>query len=88
MVQRGTIVLDLKLIREQPELVAERLATRHGEVNVQPVLDLDEQVRSLEKQRSRLQAESNDIGKQVGATSALRRCGKPLWQTCGNGGKN
>lgn len=66
MVQRGTIVLDLKLIREQPELVAERLATRHGEVNVQPVLDLDEQVRSLEKQRSRLQAESNDIGKQVG----------------------
>ncbi|WP_247216916.1 serine--tRNA ligase [Synechococcus sp. C9] len=59
-------MLDLKLIREQPELVAERLATRHGEVNVQPVLDLDEQVRSLEKQRSRLQAESNDIGKQVG----------------------
>jgi len=59
-------VLDLKLIREQPELVAERLATRHGEVNVQSVLDLDEQVRSLEKQRSRLQAESNDIGKQVG----------------------
>ncbi len=59
-------MLDLKLIREQPELVAERLATRHGEIDLQPVLDLDEQVRSLEKQRSRLQAESNDIGKQVG----------------------
>ena len=59
-------MLDLKLIREQPLQVAERLATRHGEVDLQPVLDLDEQVRSLEKQRSRLQAESNDIGKQVG----------------------
>lgn len=59
-------MLDLKLIREQPLQVAERLATRQGEVDLQPVLDLDEQVRSLEKQRSRLQAESNDIGKQVG----------------------
>ncbi|WAS04897.1 serine--tRNA ligase [Gloeomargaritales cyanobacterium VI4D9] len=59
-------MLDLKLIREQPLQVAERLATRHGEVDLQPILDLDEQVRSLEKQRSRLQAESNDIGKQVG----------------------
>jgi len=83
-------VLDLKLIREQPLQVAERLATRHGEVDLQPVLDLDEQVRSLEKQRSRLQAESNDIGKQVGqllrsggaeiAVADLRQRGQELKQ--------
>lgn len=83
-------MLDLKLIREQPLQVAERLATRHGEVDLQPVLDLDEQVRSLEKQRSRLQAESNDIGKQVGqllrsggaeiAVADLRQRGQELKQ--------
>lgn len=59
-------MLDLKLIREQPTQVAERLATRPGDVDLQPLLALDERVRSLEKQRSLLQAESNDIGKQAG----------------------
>ena len=88
----GTIsVLDLKLIREQPEQVAARLATRNGDVDVQPLLAVDAQVRALAKQRSQLQAESNNIGKQVGqllragateeVLAPLRQRGQELKQT-------
>ena len=59
-------MLDLKLIRENPDLVREKLATRNGRYDIQPLLQLDEQRRSLEQERSRLQARGNEIGKLVG----------------------
>ena len=59
-------MLDLKLIREKPEFVQERLNRRSGTYAVQPVLELDEQRRRLEVERSQLQARSNEIGKLVG----------------------
>lgn len=59
-------MLDLKLIRENPDLVREKLATRNGSYDIQPLLQLDEQRRSLEQERSRLQARGNEIGKLVG----------------------
>jgi seryl-tRNA synthetase len=59
-------VLDLKLIRENPEFVQERLDRRSGQYNIQPILQLDEQRRKLEVERSQLQARSNEIGKLVG----------------------
>lgn len=84
-------MLDLKFIREQPDQVAQRLATRQGDVDLHPILNLDEQVRALEKQRSQLQAESNDIGKQVGqlmrsggdeaTLETLRQRGQEIKQT-------
>ncbi len=59
-------MLDLKLIRENPDLVRDKLATRNGSYDIQPLLQLDEQRRSLEQERSQLQARSNEIGKLVG----------------------
>jgi len=59
-------VLDLKLIRENPDFVRERLNTRNGSYDIQPLLQLDEQRRSLEQSRSQLQTRSNEIGKLVG----------------------
>ncbi len=60
-------MLDIKLIRSNPELVQERLNTRKaGEYDIQPILDLDAQQRSLEGDRSKLQARSNEIGKAIG----------------------
>jgi seryl-tRNA synthetase len=59
-------VLDLKLIRENPELVQEKLSHRHGSYDIQPIVQLDLQQRELEKTRSHLQARSNEIGKLVG----------------------
>lgn len=59
-------MLDLKLIRENPELVQEKLSHRNGSYDIQPIVQLDLQQRELEKTRSHLQARSNEIGKLVG----------------------
>ncbi|KAM3098475.1 serine--tRNA ligase [Phormidesmis sp. 146-35] len=59
-------MLDLKLIRENPELVQEKLSHRNGSYDIQPIVQLDLQQRDLEKMRSHLQARSNEIGKLVG----------------------
>ncbi|MGB2924499.1 MAG: serine--tRNA ligase [Limnothrix sp.] len=60
-------MLDLKLIRSNPDLVQKRLDTRKaGEYDLQPILDLDAQQRSIEGDRGQLQARSNEIGKAIG----------------------
>jgi seryl-tRNA synthetase len=58
-------VIDLKLLREDSAKVQARLAAR-GEFDLSGILALDQQQRELEQRRSQLQAQSNDIGKQVG----------------------
>lgn len=59
-------VLDIKQIRENPQLVQERLNTRSGKYDIQSILDLDQKQRELEATRNQLQARSNEIGKIVG----------------------
>jgi seryl-tRNA synthetase len=59
-------VLDIKQIRENPQFVQERLNTRGGNYDIQPIVDLNKQQRELEVKRSQLQARSNEIGKLVG----------------------
>lgn len=58
-------MIDLKLLRDDPQKVQARLATR-GEFDLSEILALDQRQRELEQRRSLLQAQSNDIGKQVG----------------------
>jgi seryl-tRNA synthetase len=58
-------VLDIRLIRENPQLVQERLKTRGGDYDIQPLLDWDRQQRELEAKRSQLQARSNEIAKLI-----------------------
>ena len=58
-------MIDLKLIRENPDKVQERLGLR-GDYDLNPILELDQQQRQLEVERSQLQARSNEIGKLVG----------------------
>ncbi|MBW4487596.1 MAG: serine--tRNA ligase [Trichocoleus desertorum ATA4-8-CV12] len=59
-------MLDLKQIRENPQAVQERLNRRSGNFDIQPILQLDQQQREIEKERSQLQARGNEIGKLVG----------------------
>jgi seryl-tRNA synthetase len=61
------LVLDLKQLRDSPDAVQERLSLR-GDYDIQPILVLNQQQRELEKQRTRLQARGNEIGKLVGKT--------------------
>ncbi|KGF73362.1 seryl-tRNA synthetase [Neosynechococcus sphagnicola sy1] len=57
-------MLDLKQLREHPDVVQKRLNCR-GDYPIQPLLDLDRQQRDLEKERTQLQARGNEIGKRV-----------------------
>ncbi len=58
-------MLDIKLIRTQPEQVKAALA-RRGKYDLTPLLALDSQQKDIEKTRSDLQASSNEVGKSVG----------------------
>jgi len=59
-------VLELKRIRQEPEVVQELLNRRSSEYQIQEILDLNEEQRRLEGARSRLQARSNEISKEIG----------------------
>lgn len=59
-------MLDLKLIRENPDVVQAKLDSRGPGYNIQPIVELSAQQKDLERVRSQLQARSNEIGKLVG----------------------
>ena len=59
-------MLDQRLLRDNPELIAAQLARRGLKVDLTAVQLIARQERDLEQQRSELQAEGNRIGKQVG----------------------
>lgn len=69
-------MLDLKLIRENPELVQTKLNQRNGSYDIAPIVQLDQQRRQLEVERSQLQARSNEIGKLVG--QKMKSGSKPI----------
>ncbi len=59
-------MLDLKLIRENPERIQELLNRRNGTYDIQPIVELDRTSRELESNRSQLSARGNEIGKLIG----------------------
>ncbi len=59
-------MLDLKLIRTNPEQIQELINRRHGNYDIQPIVKLDQTSRELETNRSQLSARGNEIGKLIG----------------------
>ena len=59
-------MLDQRLVRENPELIATQLGRRGLKVDLSSLQQIAEHQRDLEQQRSTLQAEGNRIGKHVG----------------------
>jgi seryl-tRNA synthetase len=59
-------VLDLKLIRANPEQIQKLINRRNGAYDIQPIIDLDLAARQLETNRSQLSARGNEIGKLIG----------------------
>jgi seryl-tRNA synthetase len=88
-------VLDIKLIRENPDAVRDRLRQRGEGYDLAPILDLEQQRRELEVQRTELQTRSNEIGKTIGQSlkagadpksdeiAVLRQAGNELKQQIG-----
>ena len=61
-------MLDIRLIREKPDFIKERLATRNGALSslIDEVLAIDEQRRAAETERQKLQGDRNRISKEIG----------------------
>src|ERR1700722_11406359 len=61
-------MLDIRLIREKPEFVRERLATRDPELaqQIDEVLKIDSDRRRLETEVQQLNAERNRLSKEIG----------------------
>lgn len=68
-------MLDIKIIREQPDFVRERLASRGAgdEARVAEVLALDEQRRKSLAEVEQLKAQRNRISKEIGALMAQKK---------------
>ena len=68
-------MLDIKLLREKPDFVRERLATRNGgdETRVSEVLELDEQRRTALSEVEQLKAKRNAVSKEIGALMGQKK---------------
>ena len=68
-------MLDIKLIRERPDFVRERLATRGAgdEARVEEVLTLDEQRRKILGEVESLKAQRNRVSKEIGALMGQKK---------------
>ncbi len=68
-------MLDIKLIREQPDLVRKRLASRGAgdESRIDDVLKLDEQRRKLLGEVEGLKAQRNRVSKEIGALMGQKK---------------
>lgn len=54
-------MLDLKFVREQPEIVAKSLARRNGEISIDPILAIDKDYRQVLGDWENLNRRSNEI---------------------------
>jgi seryl-tRNA synthetase len=59
-------MLDIKLIRENPDLVRAGLKSRHSTVDISAVLELDERRRAAITEGDRLKNERNAVSKKIG----------------------
>ncbi len=68
-------MLDIKLIREKPDFVRARLATRGAgdEAQVQPIVDLDERRRKALAEAESLKAQRNRASKEIGALMGQKK---------------
>jgi seryl-tRNA synthetase len=68
-------MLDIRLIRDNPQDVKNRLATRGGEpaASIDDVLACDETRRHAETEKQRLQGERNRLSKEIGAAKKAGR---------------
>ncbi|MAT51604.1 MAG: serine--tRNA ligase [Porticoccaceae bacterium] len=72
-------MLDPKLVRSNPEAVAEQLSKRGFKLDVSLLMELEEQRRSLQEKTQQLQAERNAYAKSMGkAIAAAKAAGEDI----------
>ena len=73
-------MLDIRLIRERPDFVKQRLATRGGEdeIKINEVIAIDAERRKTETELQRLQSERNKLSKEIGAKRSRKESSEEL----------
>src|SRR5215471_6198622 len=73
-------MLDIRLIRDKPDFVRERLATRGGsdETKIDDVLRIDADRRKSETELQRLQSERNRLSKEIGVRRSRKEPSEEL----------
>jgi seryl-tRNA synthetase len=73
-------MLDIRLIREKPDFVRERLATRGGgdEAKIDQLLQADAERRKTETALQQLNAERNRVSKEIGAKRSRKEASEDL----------
>ena len=73
-------MLDVRLIREKPDFVRERLAERGGgdQARIDDVLRIDAERRKSETELQRLQSERNRLSKEIGARRSRKEPSEEL----------
>jgi seryl-tRNA synthetase len=73
-------MLDIRLIREKPDFVRQRLATRGGddEAKIEEVLRIDKKRREAETELQGLQSERNRLSKEIGARRSQKEPSEEL----------
>src|SRR5207237_466428 len=73
-------MLDIRLIREKPDFVKERLATRGGgdEAKIDELLKIDIERRKNETALQQLNAERNKLSKEIGAKRSRKESSEDL----------
>ena len=68
-------MLDIKLVRERPDYVRQRLATREAgdELKIDGLVSLDEQRRKLLAEAEGLKAERNKLSKEIGVLMGQKK---------------
>ena len=79
-------MLDIRLIREKPDFVRERLATRGGEeaTRIDELLKVDVERRKTETELQGLQSERNRLSKEIGAKKSRKEATTDLEATVKN----
>ena len=59
-------MIDIKLIRENPEVVKKALESRNSKLNLDEIISLDENYRKVLKENEDLKAKRNKISDEIG----------------------
>jgi seryl-tRNA synthetase len=76
-IQYGEKMLDLKVIRENPEQVKEGIRNKNEKDSIDEILELDKKRRSIISEVDELKAKRNTVSKQVGQ---IKKAAVMLWK--------
>ena len=64
LINKGLIMIDIKLLREHPELFRELVRIRNSDINVDELIAVDQQLREQQQKTEALQSELNNLSRQ------------------------